>query len=81
MLYMEFPWTSLKTRMEALFAKYGQVEEVCDVISKSGIVTGDIVLQMTMTLQSFEEIPNDLMCRDKRMLCTTLGHNVEDMLR
>lgn len=37
-------------RMGAFFAKYELVEEVCAVISKSGIATGDIVLQVTMTM-------------------------------
>lgn len=55
-------------RIEAFFSKYGDVEGVNASISKSGIATGDIVLQVTLTRQAFGEIPNILMCREKRML-------------
>lgn len=47
-------------RMEAFFAKYRQVNEIIAVISKSGIATGDIVIQVTLTRQNFGEIPNVL---------------------
>lgn len=39
--------------MRAIFTKYGQVDVVSALISKSGNVTGDTVLQGTMTRQSF----------------------------
>lgn len=53
-------------RMETFYAKYRQVDEVSAVINKSGIATGDIVFQVTMTRQRFGEIPNVLMCRGKK---------------
>lgn len=37
-------------------------------IKKSDIATGDMVLQVTLTQKSFGEVPNILMCREKRML-------------
>lgn len=55
-------------RMRALFSKYDEVEEVNAIINKSGIATGDMVLQVTLTRKSFGEIPKILMCREKRML-------------
>lgn len=62
-------------RLEAkCIAKYRQVEDVSVVISKSGIVTRDFVLQVTMSRQSFGEIPNVLMCRKKRILVVVEGH-------
>lgn len=54
-------------RMGAFFSKYGQVEEVSTVVSKSDIATGDFVIQVTLTHQSFGEIANVLMCREKSM--------------
>lgn len=33
----------------AFFFKYGQVEEVSAIMSKVGIATGDIMLQVTLT--------------------------------
>lgn len=37
-----------KDRMGAFFSKYGQVDDVSTVISKSSIVIGDFVLQVTL---------------------------------
>lgn len=54
--------------MGPFFTQYGQVEDVSAIISKTGIATGDIVLQVTMNRKSFSEIPNILMCQEKVML-------------
>lgn len=35
--------------MEGFFSKYGEVEKVKVLINKSGIATGDMVLQVTLT--------------------------------
>lgn len=59
--------------MGAFFAKYGEVNEVSAVLSKSGIGTGDIFLQITLNRQNFGEIPNILMCHEKRMLAVVEG--------
>lgn len=59
---------SCKDRMGAFFSKYGQVNEVKVLISKSGIATGDMELQVTVNRKSFGEIPNILVCQEKRML-------------
>lgn len=45
--------------MGALFAQYGKVE-VSGIISKAGIATGDMVIQVTLTCESFAGIPNIL---------------------
>lgn len=55
------------------FSKYSHVKDVNAVISKSGIETGEFVTQVTLTRQSFSEIPNVLMCREKRMLVMVEG--------
>lgn len=44
------PWIS---GMDSFFSKYGLVEEVNAIISKFGITTGDMVLQVTLTQQAF----------------------------
>lgn len=67
--------TLAKIRWGPFFAKYGQVDEVGAVISKSGIATGDIVLQVSLTRHSSVEIPNLLMCREKRMLVVVEGRH------
>lgn len=54
-------------RLGAFFAQYGPVEEVPAIMSKAGIATGDFVLYITLTRQSFQDIPNILKCRDKMM--------------
>lgn len=36
------------------------------MVSKAGIATGDFVLQVTYR-QSLDEIPNVIMCRERRM--------------
>lgn len=56
-------------RLGAFFAHYGKVEKVTGVISKAGIATGDIVLEITLTCQNFIDIPNILMCREKDVGC------------
>lgn len=62
-------------RMGTFFSQYEQVEEVSAVISKAGIATRDFVLQVTLTRRSIADIPNLLMCREKRMLVVVV---VED---
>lgn len=59
--------------MGAFFAKHGQVDEVGAVRSKTGIATGDMVLQVVLTQHSFHDISNALTCRDKRMLIVVDG--------
>lgn len=77
-------------RMGAFFAKYGQVQEVSAVRSKAGIATGDIVLQVVLTWQSFQNIPYILTCREQRMFevvegrgpccraCCSVGHKAKE---
>lgn len=60
-------------RMGAYFSKFGSVEEVKAITGKSGIATGDIELQVTITRSSFMEIPNVLLCRERRMLVVVEG--------
>lgn len=43
------------------------------IISKVGIVTGNTVLQVTLTRKNFTDIPNILMCRERRMLVVVKG--------
>lgn len=45
----------------AFFTEYGQVEEITVVRSKTGIATGDIILQVTMSHKYFLEVSNILM--------------------
>lgn len=45
-----------EVQMRAFFTQYGKVEEVSGVISKAGIATGDIVIQVTLTRRSFNDI-------------------------
>lgn len=63
-------------RMEEFFAKYGQVQEVSAVRGKADIATGDIVLQIVFIRQSFQNIPNILTCRDKRMFVVVEGRRL-----
>lgn len=62
-----------KDRMGAFFAIFGQVDEVNAIRSKTGISTGDIVLQVVLTRQSFLDITTVLTCRNKRMLVVVEG--------
>lgn len=60
------------------------------LISKAGIETGDMEMQVTVNRKSFGEIPNILVCRDKRVLvvvevrrpycwfCSALGHMAKE---
>lgn len=62
------PWTSRGGQNGwAFLGNYGKVEDVSAVINKFGVTTGDVVLQVTMTRQSFDEIPS-VRCRKKRMI-------------
>lgn len=70
------PWGThrhLRRPHGGLFAKFGKIEEVNNPTSKAGIATGDIVLQVTLMRQAFVEIPNVLMCRERRMLVVVEG--------
>lgn len=49
------------------------VDKVSAMIGKSVIATGYMVLHITLTCQRFEEIPNVLMCHEKRMLVVVKG--------
>lgn len=69
--------------MGALFSKYAEIEEVKDIIVKSGRATGDMELHVTLMRKSFGEIQNILLCREKRVLVvrwkarhTAVGHVV-----
>lgn len=55
-------------RLGDIFSKYGQVEEVSAITTKSGIATGDVMLHVTLARQTFGKVPNILMGRKKRML-------------
>lgn len=55
-------------RMEAFFDKYGEIHEVKALISKSGIATGDMEVQVTVNREKFRDMPNNMVCCDKRML-------------
>lgn len=67
------PLDICEDHLGALFSKYGQVEEVLSIMSKAGIATGDIMLQVTLTRQAFGEIPNILMSSEKQMLLLVVG--------
>lgn len=49
-------------RMGSFFSKFGQVEEVSAIMGKTGIATGDMVLQVILNRPAFECIPNLLKC-------------------
>lgn len=78
-----------KDRMEAFYTLYGQIEDVSAGINKVDIAIGVFVLHVTMTHKRFSEIPNILMCREKRMpvvvegrqphcwLCGASGHTFD----
>lgn len=57
-------------RMGTFFAKYGEVNAL---ISKAAIAKDDLEVQVTVSRESFGEIPNTLVCRDKRMLVVIVG--------
>lgn len=52
---------------------YGQVEEVLSVMSKAGITTGDIILQVTMSCKYFMEIPDTLTYCNRMILVIVEG--------
>lgn len=60
-------------RMGAFFTKYGEVNEVKALSSKSGIETGDMEVQITLDQHNFREIPNTLVCRKRKMLVVVEG--------
>lgn len=62
-----------ENRIGAFFAKFSQVDKVSAVRSKSGIATRDIILQVVLTRQSFQDIPNILTCRFKKILVVVEG--------
>lgn len=54
--------------MGAFFSKYGPIEEVFSIISKSGIAKCDMVLHVKLTREVFGEIQNVLMLQERWML-------------
>lgn len=46
----------------AFFMEYGQMQEVMSVRSKTGLVTGVIILWVTMSHKIFLEEPDTFMC-------------------
>lgn len=60
-------------RMGSFFTKYGEVNEVKALSSKSGIETGDMEVQITLDQHNFREIPNTLVCRKRKMLVVVEG--------
>lgn len=55
-------------RMGTFCAKYGEVHKVKALISKAGLATGDMDVQVTVNRKIFGELSNILICRDKMML-------------
>lgn len=60
-------------RLGTFLALYGEVKEVSAIISKAGIATRDFVLQVTLTLKSFGEMPNVLVCWERTMPVVVKG--------
>lgn len=60
-------------RLGAFFAQYGKVEWVAGIVSKAGIATGDVLIEITLTRKNFNDIPNIIMCRDRQMLVVVEG--------
>lgn len=56
------PMDICNDRMGVFFSKYGQVE----VKIKTGIAPGDMELSVMVDRKSFIEIPNVLVCREKK---------------
>lgn len=67
------PMDIFEDKMEAFFLKFSKVEEVKALLGKSSIETGDVDLQVTLTQRSFGEIPNILLCRERRILVAVEG--------
>lgn len=57
----------------AFFAQYGKVAKFVGVISKGGIATDDIAIEIRLTHRRFNDINNTLICREKRMLVMVEG--------
>lgn len=55
-------------RMGSFFTKYSEVSEVKALMSKANIATVDMELYITVNRKNFQEIPNILVCRDRKML-------------
>lgn len=49
------------------------MEKVSTVVSKTGIATGDVAVEITLNRQNFAEIPNIILYRDRRMLVVVEG--------
>lgn len=58
------------------FAQYGQVAEVTPVKGKTGISTGDIIVQVTLTRESFNGIPDILTCGGRRTFAVVQGRRL-----
>lgn len=52
-------------RLGTFFSQYGYVEEVSAITGKTGIATGEFVLQVTLTRKGYNDIPNTLMCWER----------------
>lgn len=66
----EVPMDISKDHLEAFFSQYLPVSEVSPLISKASIATRDFVLQVTVTLKSFLDIPDTLICRFRNIFIT-----------
>lgn len=62
-------------RLDAYFTKFEQVGDVSPIISKVGITTGDLVLQVTMFYKSFLGPENTGNCRRPSIPLLVLWHH------
>lgn len=60
-------------RMGTFFTKFGEVNKVKALMRKAGIETGDMEVHITLNRKQFLEIPNILVCRDRKMLVVVEG--------
>lgn len=68
----EVPMVLTEERL-GVFSKYGEVEDVSASARKMGIVTGDYLLQITMSRKYFMDIPDILSCRGRNILVIVEG--------
>lgn len=62
------------TEWLGVFFLFGQVGDVSAVTSKTGIATGEYVLQVTMIHKDFMNIPDILSCRGWNILVVVEGY-------
>lgn len=55
-------WGIFRHHLGVFFAHYGQIGDVTMIKYKAGIATGEVILQVTISLKSFMDIPDILMC-------------------